>query len=45
MRKNIKSFPRQVMEVLTNSPWKGNVRELATFIERAVILSQTARDH
>ncbi len=40
MRKNIKSIPRQAMEVLTNSPWRGNVRELANFIERAVILSQ-----
>ena len=28
------------MEVLTNHPWKGNVRELANFIERAVVLSQ-----
>jgi formate hydrogenlyase transcriptional activator len=28
------------MEILTNCPWKGNVRELANFIERAVILSQ-----
>jgi len=28
------------MEVLTNYPWKGNVRELANFIERAVILSR-----
>ena len=27
------------MEALTNNPWKGNVRELANFIERAVILS------
>jgi formate hydrogenlyase transcriptional activator len=27
------------MEVLTNRPWKGNVRELANFIERAVVLS------
>jgi formate hydrogenlyase transcriptional activator len=27
------------MEVLTNYPWKGNIRELANFIERAVILS------
>ena len=43
MRKNIKSIPRQAMEVLTNSPWKGNVRELANFIERAVILSQRRR--
>ena len=27
------------MEALTNNPWRGNVRELANFIERAVILS------
>ncbi len=40
MRKEIRSIPKQTMEVLTNSPWKGNVRELANFIERAVILSQ-----
>ncbi len=39
MRKNIKSIPRQAMELLTTYPWKGNVRELANFIERAVILS------
>jgi formate hydrogenlyase transcriptional activator len=39
MRKDIKSIPRQAMEVLTTYPWKGNVRELANFIERAVILS------
>jgi formate hydrogenlyase transcriptional activator len=40
MRKNITSIPAQSMEVLRNSPWRGNVRELANFIERAVILSQ-----
>ena len=28
------------METLTNCPWNGNVRELANFIERAVILSR-----
>jgi formate hydrogenlyase transcriptional activator len=39
MRKQIKSIPKQAMEILTNCPWKGNVRELANFIERAVILS------
>jgi len=39
MLKNIKSIPSQVMEVLANYPWKGNIRELANFIERAVILS------
>src|SRR6201997_2962471 len=40
MQKEIKSIPRQVMEMLTNCPWKGNVRELANFIERAVILTR-----
>lgn len=40
MRKQIKSIPTRAMELLTNCPWKGNVRELANFIERAVILSQ-----
>ena len=40
MRKPIKSIPTEAMEVLTNFPWKGNVRELANFVERAVILSQ-----
>jgi formate hydrogenlyase transcriptional activator len=39
MRKDIKTIPRQAMEFLTNSPWRGNVRELANLIERAVILS------
>ena len=39
MRKQIQSMPRQTMELLTNCPWKGNVRELANFIERAVILT------
>jgi formate hydrogenlyase transcriptional activator len=40
MRKQIKSIPKLAMEVLTNCPWKGNVRELANFIERAVILTR-----
>ncbi len=40
MRKQIKSIPKQAMEVLTDCPWKGNVRELANFIERAVILTR-----
>ena len=39
MRKQIKCVPDRLMEMLTNCPWKGNVRELANFIERAVILS------
>src|SRR5208337_4944890 len=40
MRKQIRSIPRQAMEMLTNCPWKGNVRELANCIERAVILTR-----
>jgi len=40
MRKQIASIPRRAMETLTNFPWNGNVRELANFIERAVILTR-----
>ena len=40
MGKQIESIPEQAMEVLSSHPWRGNVRELANFIERAVILSQ-----
>jgi formate hydrogenlyase transcriptional activator len=40
MGKQIDSIPEQAMEVLSNHPWRGNVRELANFVERAVILSQ-----
>jgi len=40
MRKQIRSVPRYAMETLTNCPWKGNVRELANFIERAVIVTR-----
>jgi formate hydrogenlyase transcriptional activator len=39
MGRQIKSIPKRAMEILTNCPWKGNIRELANFIERAVILS------
>src|SRR5215468_268956 len=40
MRRQIKSIARRTMEVLTHCPWEGNVRELANFIERAVIITQ-----
>ena len=40
MRRQIKSIPKHAMEILTNCPWKGNIRELANFIERAVILTR-----
>jgi len=40
MRKQITSISRQTVEMLTNCSWKGNVRELANFIERAVIVTR-----
>ena len=40
MRKQITSISRQAMDLLTNYPWSGNVRELANFIERAVIVTR-----
>jgi formate hydrogenlyase transcriptional activator len=40
MRKQITYVSRHTMEVLTNHVWRGNVRELANFIERAVILTR-----
>ena len=40
MRKQITSISRQAMEILTNCSWQGNVRELANFIERAVIVTR-----
>jgi formate hydrogenlyase transcriptional activator len=40
MGRQIKTVPPRTMELLTNHPWRGNVRELANFIERAVVLSQ-----
>ena len=41
MRKQIRSISRQAMDMLTNCPWKGNIRELANFVERAVILTRS----
>src|SRR5271157_2007416 len=40
MRRHIESIPKRAMEMLTNCPWKGNIRELANVIERAVILTR-----
>jgi len=40
MGRQIKTIPPRTIEVLTSHPWKGNVRELANFLERAVVLSQ-----
>jgi len=38
--KEINFIPRHVMDALTNKDWKGNIRELANFVERAVILTR-----
>ena len=40
MGRQIKFIHKRTMEMLTNCPWKGNIRELANFIERAVILTR-----
>jgi formate hydrogenlyase transcriptional activator len=40
MRKQITSISKRAMDILINCPWKGNVRELANFIERAVIVTR-----
>ena len=40
MGRQIASIPGRAMAILTNHAWKGNIRELANFIERAVILSR-----
>ena len=39
MHKHITFISETTMAALTSNPWRGNVRELANFIERAVILS------
>jgi formate hydrogenlyase transcriptional activator len=40
MRKTIDFIPSSAMQALTDNPWRGNVRELANLIERAVILTR-----
>ena len=40
MGKQIRSIPKEAMKMLMNCPWKGNVRELANFLERAVIFTR-----
>ena len=39
MNRNIETIPARTMEAFVNCPWRGNVRELQNFVERAVILS------
>ena len=40
LRKNVKKVPPSVMKILTNLPWRGNVRELENALTRAVILAK-----
>jgi formate hydrogenlyase transcriptional activator len=40
MGRQIKKIPPHTMEALTSHSWRGNVRELANFLERAVVLSR-----
>jgi len=39
MNKQTETVPPEVMAVLRQHPWPGNIRELENFIERAVIMS------
>lgn len=40
IRKNVRKIPPSVMKLLTNLPWRGNVRELENALTRAVILAK-----
>jgi len=40
LRKSVRKIPSEVMKLLINHPWKGNVRELENALTRAVILAK-----
>jgi len=40
LRKNVRKVPPQVLKILMNLNWKGNVRELENALTRAVILAK-----
>jgi DNA-binding NtrC family response regulator len=40
LRKNVRKVPAEVMKILMNLPWEGNVRELENSLTRAVILAK-----
>jgi two-component system response regulator AtoC len=40
LRRNVRKIPPEVMAVLQELPWRGNVRELENALTRAVILSK-----
>jgi two-component system response regulator AtoC len=39
-KKNVRKIPDDVMKLLVEMPWKGNVRELENALTRAVILAK-----
>ncbi len=41
LRKNVRKVPPEVMKLLQDLPWKGNVRELENALTRAVILAKS----
>jgi transcriptional regulator with PAS, ATPase and Fis domain len=42
-RKNVKEIDKEVMKILLDYSWKGNIRELKNVVERMVILSRGDR--
>ncbi len=40
LRRNVRKVPPEVMQVLSDLPWRGNVRELENALTRAVILAK-----
>ena len=40
LRKNVRKIPEDVKKLLTELPWKGNVRELENALTRAVLLAK-----
>lgn len=40
LHKNVKKIPDDVMEILKNHAWKGNVRELENVLMQAIVLSK-----
>ncbi|MBI5199134.1 MAG: sigma 54-interacting transcriptional regulator [Nitrospirae bacterium] len=41
INKNLRRISDDVMDVLINNPWPGNIRELENTIERAVVVAET----